>query len=104
MIIIAKWTLAILLLGSLGTVFASEGHNVYKQTCAVCHSVDVPDAPRLGRIADWKNRLLIGRTGLLRSVLNGHGAMPPKGGDASLSDAEAEAALDYMLSMISSPR
>ena len=64
----------------------------------------MPDAPKLGKNADWKSRLLVGRQRLLRSVLNGHGAMPPKGGDASLSDAQAEAALDYMLSMISSPR
>lgn len=98
--IIAKWALAFFLLGLFVDVFASEGRNIYKQSCAVCHSVDVPDAPKLGINADWKKRLLAGRQGLLRSVLNGHGAMPPKGGDASLSDAQAEAALDYMLSML----
>lgn len=31
------------------------------------------------------------------SVLRGKGAMPPKGGNASLSRAEAYLALDYML-------
>lgn len=100
MIIIARWILTFTLSVSTVATLADEGRNIYKQTCAVCHSVDVPDAPRLGNITDWKNRLLVGRQGLLRSVLNGHRAMPPKGGDASLSDAQAEAALDYMLSTV----
>lgn len=102
--IIAKWVLASILSGLVVDGFASEGRNIYKQTCAVCHSVNVPGAPRLGNNADWKNRLLAGRQSLLRSVLNGHGAMPPKGGDASLSDAQAEAALDYMLSTLPDSR
>lgn len=101
---IEKWVLAFCLSGWTATALASEGRDVYKQTCAVCHSAGVPGAPKLGSIADWKIRLLVGRQALLHSVLNGHGAMPPKGGDASLSDAQAEAALDYMLSAIASSR
>ena len=101
---IVKWMLIFCLAGWVSTTLASEGRDVYKQTCAVCHSVGVPGVPKLGNSADWKIRLLIGRQALLYSVLNGHGAMPPKGGDASLSDAQAEAALDYMLSTISSSR
>lgn len=88
---------------------ASEGGQIYKQSCAVCHASgvpDTPDAPKIGSrnnpqfAADWYRRLFAGRDALLRSVLNGKGGMPPKGGDASLSDAQAEAALDYMLSQI----
>jgi len=35
---------------------------------------------------------------LAQSVLKGKGAMPPKGGNASLSDAEVRAAADFMVS------
>ena len=96
----SKKIILILLLGGSNYTYASQGQNVYKQTCAVCHSVQMPGAPMLDSKADWKHRLIAGRQVLLRSVLYGYGAMPPKGGNASLSDAEAEAALDYMLSKI----
>lgn len=100
MIVITKWIWACCLFGWVAAALADEGRDVYRQTCAVCHSVNLPGAPRLGDIAEWGNRLLAGRQTLLSSVLKGHGAMPPKGGDASLSDAQAEAALDYMLSKV----
>ncbi|MBI4936928.1 MAG: cytochrome c5 family protein [Nitrosomonadales bacterium] len=85
--------------------FADEGGDVYRQACAVCHAVGVagaPGTPRLGVRQDWAERLVAGRPEMLRSVLKGKGAMPPKGGDASLSDAQAQAALDYMLSRVDS--
>ena len=85
------------------TVTADEGSDIYRQTCAVCHAVGVPGVPgvpKLGSHTDWDPRLSAGRTELLRSVLRGKGAMPPKGGNASLSDVQAKAALEYMLSMI----
>ena len=34
---------------------------------------------------------------LYASVLKGKGAMPPKGGNTSLSDAEVKSAVEYML-------
>jgi cytochrome c5 len=35
---------------------------------------------------------------LLQSALKGKGAMPPKGGNASLSDADLRAAMEFMVS------
>ena len=86
------------------TGLADEGGDVYRQTCAVCHAVGVPGAPKFGSRLDWGARLATGRPELLHSVLRGKGAMPPKGGNASLSDAQAGAALDYMLLRIDNPR
>lgn len=77
---------------------AFSGAEVYAQSCAMCHSNGVAGAPRLGALNDWRSRVSKGRADLLRSVLRGKGGMPPKGGNASLSLAEANAALDYMLS------
>jgi len=100
-----KWPLLYCALLLPVTGLAGEGDDVYRQACAVCHAVGitgVPGTPRLGVISDWRERLATGKPELLRSVLKGKGAMPPKGGDASLSDAQAKAALDYMLSKIDS--
>jgi cytochrome c5 len=35
---------------------------------------------------------------LVQSVIKGKGAMPPRAGNASLSDAEARAAVEFMVS------
>ena len=92
------WTLAL-----PASVLADEGRDIYMQACAVCHAAGVqgiPGVPKLGSYVDWSTRLGAGRAELVQSVLKGKGAMPPKGGDASLSDVQTKAALDYMLSKI----
>lgn len=92
--------LGLWLLVSAAAAMAQEddGINVYKQTCANCHAVGIPGpAPKLGVRADWDSRLMAGRPTMLHSVLYGKGAMPPKGGNASITDTQASAALDYML-------
>lgn len=75
-----------------------DGKRVYIQTCAACHTNGVAGAPRFGSRGDWAERLSRGRTVLERSVLKGKDGMPPKGGNASLTDVHALAALDYILS------
>jgi cytochrome c5 len=74
-----------------------NGREVYVQTCAMCHANGVGGAPRPGRADDWIDRSRNGTAELLVSVLRGKGAMPPKGGNASLTRAEAYVALDFML-------
>lgn len=83
-----------------GSVAASDvdGRRVYIQTCAACHTNGVAGAPRFGSRGDWAERLPRGRKALERSVLKGKDGMPPKGGNASLTDGHALAALDYILS------
>lgn len=98
-----KWLLVYCIFVLPTSVFADEGSDVYRQTCAICHAVGVPGipgVPKLGAQMDWNMRLVAGQPELLHSVLRGKRAMPPKGGNASLSDAQAAAALDFMLSKI----
>ena len=95
-----RWLLVCWTFGGSATGTADEGSDIYRQTCAICHAVGVPGVPKLGSREDWDTRLSAGRSELLRSVLRGKGAMPPKGGNASLSDVQASAALEYMLSRI----
>lgn len=79
------------------TVVALKGREIYAQSCAMCHSSGVGGAPRPGTGEDWVERAKRGPAELMVSVLRGRGAMPPKGGNASLSRVEAYLALDYML-------
>lgn len=81
-------------------VIAAEGKAVYAQTCAACHATGVADAPRLGDKTAWAVRLKNGQQALLASALKGKGVMPAKGGNASLSDGDVKAAVDYMLSQV----
>jgi cytochrome c5 len=76
------------------------GRKVFLQNCAACHVHGVAQAPRVSSPADWEPRLAQGRQSLVNSVLRGKDGMPPKGGNASISDAEAIAALDYIVGRV----
>lgn len=78
----------------------SSGRDVFVQNCALCHVHGVAMAPRMDNLAEWEPRLSLGRQVLLNSVLRGKGGMPPKGGNASISDLQAAAGLDYMLDAV----
>ncbi len=73
------------------------GEAVYTKACIVCHSTGVAGAPKVGDKAAWEPRLAQGMDTLVSTALKGKGAMPPKGGHATLSDAEIKAAIEYML-------
>lgn len=75
------------------------GEQVNAQLCAGCHAAGVLGAPKTGDKATWNTRLSTegGLDGLVDYAIKGKGAMPPKGGDASLSDDEVRAAVEFML-------
>lgn len=75
---------------------AAKGKSVYDAACMACHAAGVAGAPKAGDKAAWAPRLKTGKDALYASVLKGKGAMPPKGGNASLSDADVKAAVDYL--------
>ena len=77
---------------------AAKGKQIYDTTCMVCHATGVANAPKLGDKAAWAPRIAAGTPALYTSVLNGKGAMPPKAGNASLSDADLHSAVDFMVS------
>jgi cytochrome c5 len=77
---------------------AGKGKAVYDTTCHVCHGAGVAGAPKLGDKAAWAPRIKQGLDALHQSALKGKGAMPPKGGNTSLSDADVQAAVDFMVS------
>ena len=71
---------------------------IYTASCAACHVSGAAGAPKLGDIAAWAPRIKAGNKSLYNSAIKGKNAMPPKGGNASLSDEDVKAAVDYMVS------
>ena len=77
---------------------SGSGKGTYDAVCNVCHGAGVAGAPKLGDKAAWAPRVKQGVAALHASAIKGKGAMPPKGGNPSLSDADVSAAVDYMVS------
>jgi cytochrome c5 len=78
---------------------SSDGKAIYEKTCAACHMTGAANAPKAGDKVAWGPRLKEGMDHLYEHAILGKGAMPPKGGNASLSDAEVKAAVDYLVSL-----
>lgn len=77
-----------------------DGKKVYESTCMVCHAAGVANAPKFGDKKAWAPHLAHGTEHLYETALKGKGAMPPKGGNLTLSNAEVRAALEYMLGAV----
>lgn len=80
-----------------GESLAADGKEVYAKACALCHNT-LP--PKLGDKAAWEPRVKLGVDAMVASVIKGKGAMPPKGGSASLSEADIKAAVEYMAAQV----
>jgi cytochrome c5 len=79
------------------TTGAVDGKALYQSVCAVCHGAGIAGAPKTGDKAAWQARIAQGNATLYEHALKGKGAMPPKGGAMSASDAEVKAAVDYLV-------
>ena len=86
---------AVALLG-MGSAQA-DGQAVYKSLCFSCHDTGAAGAPKKGDKAAWAPRIAQGMDALYASSLNGKGAMPAKGGNPGLSDADVKAAVDFLV-------
>jgi cytochrome c5 len=75
---------------------ARSGDAIVKATCSSCHQAGVANAPKIGDEKSWAPRLKEGLKGLLANAIKGKGAMPPRGGDASLTDDELARAIVFM--------
>jgi cytochrome c5 len=73
------------------------GKKTFDAVCTACHGTGVAGAPKFGDKAAWAPRIAQGKDTLYNAALHGLRAMPPKGGNPSLSDADVKAAVDYMV-------
>ncbi|MCZ6525763.1 MAG: c-type cytochrome [Gammaproteobacteria bacterium] len=81
---------------------ADQGKQVYSGLCISCHGTGIPGIPQLGDKDAWTDRLAQGTDVLYDNAINGFTGssgipMLPRGGNASLSDDEVKAAVDYMI-------
>jgi cytochrome c5 len=72
------------------------GEQVVKAQCAKCHAEGVGGAPKIGDLQAWVQRMKQGLPYLVSSAIHGHGGMPPRGGQANLTDTEIRSAILYM--------
>ncbi len=79
---------------------SGKGKSIYDSACTVCHAAGVAGAPKSGDKAAWAPRVKTGMAALYTNSLKGKNAMPPKGGNLSLSDADVKAAVDYMVGQV----
>jgi cytochrome c5 len=76
---------------------ARSGSEVYQAACGACHAAGLAGAPKTGDAGAWTARIAQGKDTLYTHAIQGFKLMPAKGGNASLSDAEVKAAVDYLV-------
>ena len=77
----------------------ADGKSVYESACAACHAGGLAGAPKAGDKSQWGDRVSQGQETLYASAIKGKGAMPPKGGNPSLSDEQVKSAVDHLVSL-----
>lgn len=77
-----------------------SGEQAYQVGCISCHGDGIAGAPRSGVTADWELRIAKGLETLYANAINGYGTMPARGVCLDCSDAEVQAAVDYMLEQV----
>ena len=84
-----------------GTAMA-DGKATYDSACFACHATGAAGAPKFGDKGLWAPRIAKGLDLLKQHAKEGFkgdaGFMPAKGGRADISDADVDAAVDYMTS------
>ena len=80
---------------------AGGGEGVYKGGCVACHGAGIAGSPKFGDKVAWASRIAQGKPTLYEHAIKGYigkaGAMPAKGGNSALADADVKAAVDYMV-------
>jgi cytochrome c5 len=73
-----------------------SGKEIVEAKCVSCHGTGVGGAPKIGDRNAWAPRVSKGLDTVVASAIHGHGAMPPRGGMADLTDVEIRSAVLYM--------
>lgn len=73
-----------------------SGEEIVKSSCAACHASGAMGSPKIGDKAAWGPRIAQGYETLVHHAITGLRMMPPRGGNAALSDEEVSKAVAYM--------
>lgn len=82
-----------------------SGSDVYGRFCRACHDTGLNDAPKVGDAEGWAPRLAKGADVLLANTKAGfnNGLMPVMGLCMACTDAELQAAIDFMTEGVEAP-
>lgn len=72
------------------------GEQVYGQVCKTCHETGLAGAHKVGDKAAWGKVIAQGEKTTVQHAVAGLRAMPPRGGNADLTDAEVQRAVAYL--------
>ena len=75
---------------------ARNGESIVKAVCSNCHAQGLANAPKMGDANAWAPHIKEGLPTLVKNAINGIRAMPPRGGDATLTDTEVARAVVFM--------
>ena len=75
----------------------SKTELLYNKNCKLCHANDKMGAPAVGDADAWKEVTAKGLEKVLVNAIKGTGGMPPKGGNADLTDAQIKEVVEYMI-------
>ncbi|MEM7003404.1 MAG: c-type cytochrome [Pseudomonadota bacterium] len=76
------------------------GKKIYNRYCFSCHGAGLSGAPKLGDAEAWAPRIAKGNAAMLKTTIEGMGAMPPRGICMACSDEELAEAIAYMVSTV----
>jgi cytochrome c5 len=74
-----------------------SGKAVYDQSCAACHTTGAAGAPKIGVKEEWESRYAQGLDTLVDHAVKGIRAMPAKGGNPALTEANIRDSIIYLL-------
>jgi cytochrome c5 len=73
-----------------------SGAQIVQAICAACHQTGAAGAPKMGDRAAWGKLIAEGQKHLAEEAIKGVRAMPPRGGNPDLTNAEVERAVVFM--------
>lgn len=73
-----------------------SGEEITNQACVACHGTGLMNSPAIGDAAAWSARIALGYETLTKHAIEGIRMMPPRGGNADLTDIEVAKAVAYM--------
>ena len=68
---------------------------LYKTACFACHDGGIAGAPKFANKKLWAPRIATGIDAMVKTVITGKGAMPPKG-NSQMTEAQIREVVEYM--------
>lgn len=88
---------AMLLTSAFAAAEGRDPEQLFDSHCFSCHGTGWDNAPVIGDVFAWEDRLGKGIDVLLEHTIKGFNTMPPKGNCFDCSDAELKAVVEFLI-------